>query len=230
MTVAAVILAASAASALADAAGRASVRRIVETAWAGGAMPLVVVAADPDGTVAAALGGSEATLVSPAPVESGPVGQIVRGMGAAATLVAGTDAVLVWPARLPWVDPETVTMLLQAHGLDPEAMLRPRWDGTDGWPVLVPMRQLDALASLATGRLPDDLITDLAATGVTLRTLDLGDPGAVIDRETSIDHLPRYEGPSEPVGTPPDWGAAAADATDDAPAAGVRRMDPRSGE
>ena len=228
MTVAALILATSAASALADAAGRAAVRRIAETAWAGGAMPLGVIAADPDGAVAAALGGSEATLVSPAPMERGPVGQIVRGIGAAISLVAGTDAALIWPARLTWVDAETVTMLLQAHGLQPEALLRPRWQDADGWPVLVPLRHLDALAALAPDRMPDDLITDLAATGVSLRTLDLGDPGAVFDRETPIGSLPAYEGPAEPVGTPPDWGAAAADGADDAPSAGVRRMDPGS--
>ena len=43
MTVAAVILAASPASALAVAAGQPSVRRIAELAWAGGALPIVVV-------------------------------------------------------------------------------------------------------------------------------------------------------------------------------------------
>ena len=46
MTVAAVILCASAEGALADTAGRPAVRRMVETAWAGGATPMVVVAPD----------------------------------------------------------------------------------------------------------------------------------------------------------------------------------------
>ncbi|MFN8623220.1 MAG: NTP transferase domain-containing protein [Chloroflexota bacterium] len=226
MTVGAVILAATPASALAEAAGRASVRRIAETAWAGGALPLVVVAADPEGTVAAALGGSEATLVPPAPVESGPVGQIVRGVRATLELVASTDAALVWPARLTWVDAETVTSLLQAHGLDPASCLRPTWDGTAGWPLLLPVRHLDAFAGLARDRMPDDLVADLAAAGVPLRELDLGDPGAVLDRDTPIDALPPYAGPPEPLAPPPDWGAAAADGPDDAPAAPIRTLDP----
>jgi len=236
MTVAAVILAASPASALVDAAGRASVRRIAETAWAGGAMPLVVVAADPDGAVAAALGGSEAILVSPAvsaapadvgpAPDAGPAAQMVRGMTAAVTLVASTDAALVWPVHMAWVDAETVTMLLQAHGLEPVALLRPHWQQVPGWPVLVPVRHLDALGALAADRMPDDAIADLAATGVALRTLDLGDPGAVMDRDTPMDALPPYVGPAAPVGTPPDWGAVAADLTDEAPAASAPHLAP----
>jgi hypothetical protein len=54
VTVAAVILAASQESALADVEGQARVRRITDAAWSGGALPIVVVAADPDGRVAAA--------------------------------------------------------------------------------------------------------------------------------------------------------------------------------
>ena len=89
MTVAAVVLAASVESALQDAAGRPSVRRIVESAWAGGAVPIVVVSDDPDGAVARALDGSPARLIGPAPTESGPVGQIVRGMRQAIEQVTG---------------------------------------------------------------------------------------------------------------------------------------------
>ena len=69
MTVAAVILYARPEGALADAAGRPAVRRAVESAWAGGATPIVVVSFDPDGAVAAALEG----LIS----EAGPTGGAV---------------------------------------------------------------------------------------------------------------------------------------------------------
>lgn len=228
MTVAAVILAASPASALADAAGRTSVRRIAETAWAGGAMPLVVVAADPDGDVGATLAGSEAVLVPPAPMTTGPAGQMVRGFRAALELVGRTDAALLWPARLTWVDPETVTMLIEAHGLEPAALLRPQWDGAPGWPVLVPVAHLETLAGLAADRMPEDLVEDLVTAGVPLRTFDLGDPGVTIDRDTPIDALPPYAGPAEPLRPPPDWGAAAADTADDTAPARVRRLDPGS--
>jgi hypothetical protein len=49
VTVAAVILAASPQSALADADGLPAVRRNADTAWSGGAVPIIVVAADPGG-------------------------------------------------------------------------------------------------------------------------------------------------------------------------------------
>jgi CTP:molybdopterin cytidylyltransferase MocA len=226
VTVAAVILAATPASALADAAGQPSVRRIAELAWSGGALPIVVVAADPDGAVAAALGGTEASLVAPAPEATGPVGQIIRGIRAAVELVAGTDAALLWPARLTWAGAETVTTLIQGHGLDPTAILRPTWEGTPGWPVLLPLVHLAVLARLAPERMPDALIGDLAAAGLLVRDLDLGDPGTVLDRDTPLDVMPPYLGPAEPLRPPPDWGAAAADTPDETPPTPAPSIDP----
>jgi hypothetical protein len=53
---------------------------------------------------------------------------------------------------------------------------------------------------------PESLIERL-----DLRTLDLGDPGTVVDRSVRIDQVPGYEGPTTPVAPPPDWGSAAAE-------------------
>jgi CTP:molybdopterin cytidylyltransferase MocA len=221
VTIAAVVLAASPDSALTDAAGRPAVRRIVESAWAGGAVPLVVVAPDREGTVATALAGSPAVLAAPAPLSGGPVAQITRGLDVARSEVADTDGALVWPARLVWVDPETVTSLIESHGVDGAAILRPTYHGDPGWPVLVPMALASALAGLAPDRMPDELLDDLRAAGVPFRELELGDPGVVHDRETPIDRLPAYEGPPGPAGgPPPDWGAPAADRSDEAPLEG----------
>jgi CTP:molybdopterin cytidylyltransferase MocA len=207
VTVAAVILAASTQSALSDAAGRPAVRRIVEAAWAGGAVPIVVVAADPEGAVAQALDGSPARLIAPAAAESGPVGQIIRGIRAAAEQVVETDAALLWPARLVWADPETVTSLIERHGISEGSLLRPSYDGQAGWPTLVPLSVVDGLASLAPDRMPDDLLADLEAAGVPVERVDVGDPGVVHDRDTPIDSLPAYQGPPEPAGgPPPEWG------------------------
>src|SRR5215210_7690250 len=136
MTVAAVILAATAASALADVEGTPSVRRLVDVAWAGGAVPVVVGAPDPDGGVVRALAGAAATYAEPAPLDAGPVGQICRVIDVARAAVSETSAALVWPARMGWVDAETVTSLIEAHGTDPETVLRPAYRGTAGWPAL----------------------------------------------------------------------------------------------
>lgn len=221
MTVAAVVLAASVESAVAEAAGRPAVRRITESAWAGGAVPIVVVSADRGGEVAAVLTGSEAVLAEPAPDEHGPVGQMLRGIMVARQTVADTEAALLWPAGMVWVDAETVTSLIQAHGLEPDALLRPIWHGESGWPVLIPAALEATLETLDANRMPNELIDDLETAGVPIRLLELGDPGVTHGRETPLESLPAYEGPAQPVGGhPPEWGAAAADHPDDSPLQG----------
>jgi CTP:molybdopterin cytidylyltransferase MocA len=217
VTVAAVILASDPAAALADADGLPRVRREADAAWAGGATPVVVVAADPDGAVAAALAGAEAILAEPAPIGGGPAGQIARGLEVAAGAVAGTEAALVWPARMAWVDPETVTSLIEAHGTARKSILRPTYAGEPGWPVVVPVARVEAVSAVAPDRTADDVIADVVATGALLRLIEVGDPGTVIDGETPRSGLPDYQGPPEPpAGHAHEWGAAVADAPEDA--------------
>ena len=207
MTVAAVILSASAEGALADAQGQARVRRLADLAWSGGALPIVVVSPDPDGAVAKALADSEAVHGDPAPDEGGPVGQMVRGMELAAAEVTDLDAVLIWPARMTWVGPETITSLIEAHGLARGSVLRPAWHGEPGWPVLVPTSHLAALRAIAPDRMPPDVIEDLAA-GIPSRLVEVGDPGVVFGVETEPSELPQYEGPPDPpAGHTHEWGA-----------------------
>ncbi|MBA3236313.1 MAG: NTP transferase domain-containing protein [Chloroflexi bacterium] len=207
MTVAAVILSATADGALVDTLGQPRVRRLADLAWSGGALPIVAVAPDPDGVVAAALLGSEAVHGSPAAAETGPVGQMRRGAELALAAVRDTAAVLIWPARMTWVGPETVTSLIEAHGTDVDAILRPAWHGATGWPVLVPTIHLDALASIAADRGPADVIDDLART-IATRDIEVGDPGVTHDADTAAGDLPAYEGPPDPpAGHRHEWGA-----------------------
>ena len=224
------ILAANADSALEDAAGVARVRRIADAAWAGGAMPIIVVADDPHGMVAAALAGAPVTLAAPAPVEDGPVAQIARGVDVASTEISGTAAALVWPARLCWVGPETVTSLIEAHGVDPDAILRPAYGDAAGWPALLPVAALPAFRVLSPAAMPDELLTLLTTSrGVEFRLLDLGDPGTVIDGETARDDLPPYDGPTTPRGAHAhEWGAVAAATPEDAPLVGPSIAAPES--
>lgn len=225
MTVAAVILAAGPASALADADGTPGARRLVDVAWAGGATPVVVCAADPDGDVGRALANAEVSLVDPAPVDQGPVGQIVNGVETATHLVAETDAALVWPARMAWVDAETVTTLIAAHGADRATVLRPVYGGEPGWPVLLPTAYLEAFRLLAPDRMPDELFDDLEAAGIPTRTVETGDPGVTHDVSTARSALPPFDGPPEPADAHAhEWGAAAADEPDDAPLEGPARF------
>jgi CTP:molybdopterin cytidylyltransferase MocA len=222
MTVAAVILAASVESALADAAGVPRIRRIADAAWAGGAMPVIVVAPDPDGNVAAALAGAEVKLASPAPVERGPVGQIVRGIDVALATVTETSAALIWPARLCWAGPETAGSLIEAHGIDRGSLLRPTYREEAGWPVLLPIDALAAFRELSPTAMPDELVDAIAEAGaVAIHGIDLGDPGTVIDGATRREDLPPYDGPADPSGgRSNEWGAPVATTPDEAPVDG----------
>jgi CTP:molybdopterin cytidylyltransferase MocA len=140
-------------------------------------------------------------------------------------LVSDTDAALVWPARLAWVDAETVTTLIAAHGQDRATVLRPTYGGVAGWPILLPTAHLEALRTLATDRMPDELFDDLAAAGVPLRELESGDPGVVHPVTTPRADLPPYDGPPKPADAHAhEWGAAAADEPDDAPLEGPGRL------
>ena len=206
MTVAAVILSATAQNAVADTLGQPRVRRLVDIAWSGGALPVVVVSPDDDGAVAAALVGSEAVFGTPAAAESGPAGQMVHGAELALSEVGETSAVLVWPARMTWVGPETVTSLIEAHGTDAATILRPAWDGTAGWPVLVPIASLGALRGVAADRMPPDVIDELVAAAPS-RIVEVGDPGVVHDADTPYADLPPYDGPPDPpAGHTHEWG------------------------
>jgi CTP:molybdopterin cytidylyltransferase MocA len=221
VTVAAVILAASPDSALADADGMAAVARISDSAWSGGATPIIVVSFDPDGAVAAALAGAPVTLAEPAPAERGPAAQMARGADVALAEVVETDAFLLWPARMAWVGPETVTSLIETHGTTEGDLLRPTWEGDPGWPVLLPVAELDRLRRVDADRMPPDVLADLLAAGATQRLVELGDPGVVIDARTPRADLPPYIGPTDPpAGHVHEWGAQAADASDDTPLEG----------
>jgi CTP:molybdopterin cytidylyltransferase MocA len=222
VTVAAVILAATPESALADADGLPRVRRIVDSAWSGGAVPIVVVSFDPAGAVAAALAGSEATLAEPVPLPEGtPVRQIRRGIEVARAAVRGVDGAFVWPAGMSWVGPETITSLIEAHGLDRSTILRPAFDGEPGWPVLLPAEQVAALADVDPAAMPDAIIEAVVAAGAAAREIDLGDPGTTHDGSTPRDELPAWLGPIDPVAPHThEWGAALADEPEEAPLEG----------
>jgi molybdopterin-guanine dinucleotide biosynthesis protein A len=219
MTVAVVILAADRGTALREVEGVPNARRLADTAWAGGALPIIVVAADPDGALAVALAGSAAVLAAPAPEGSGPVAQVCRGIDVARARVDGTAAALVWPAGMAWVDAETVTSLIEAHGADRAAVLRPAFHGRAGWPALVPTAHLEILRGLGVDRVPAELLDDLAAAGVPSRVVELGDPGTTHDLATPRDKLPPFEGPPEPASAHHhEWGSPAAAGPDEPPA------------
>ena len=212
MTVAAIVLVPDPAAAVGDADGEPAIRRVAHAAWAGGALPIVVVSEDSPASIAEALADSPVTFARAA---AGPPGiaWFVSGQRAAQAAVAETTAGLMWPFRHAWVDPETVTSLVEAHGAMPEAIIRPTYAGQAGFPILVPLALTERLAAQA-GRHGAEAVAALIAEGVPVRELELGDPGIVSDIGTPRSSLPEYQGPPQPVaGAPPEWNSElAADA------------------
>ena len=157
-------------------------------------------APDPMASVAAALAGSEATLASPAPAETGPVGQMLRGIELAGAEVHDLTAVLLWPARRwrGWVR-RPITSLIETHGMARATLLRPTWHDELGWPVLVPLAHLDALAR----------IVRRSAASRDRRPACSEHPHASRRSRRSgrharcrhpVEALPAYEGPTRPAG------------------------------
>lgn len=207
MTVAAIVLSSTTEEALAPTLGQPRARRLVDIAWAGGALPVIVLAPDAAGDVARALIGSEAVHGLPSP-EPGPAPQMARGIDLAIREVRETSAVLLWPASMPWVGPETVTSLIESHGVEPLVLLRPAWQDQPGWPVLLPVAHapmLDAMPAPASGTAAE--VVDALAAALPARLLDLGDPGTVFDADTPPASLPAYVGPVDPpAGHTHEWG------------------------
>jgi CTP:molybdopterin cytidylyltransferase MocA len=145
---------------------------------------------------------------------------MVRGVDVALGEIAETRAVLIWPARMAWVGPETVTSMIETHGTAGEDVLVPTFEGATGWPLLVPASELDRLRAIAADQMPPAIASALVAGGPS-RELALGDPGVVHDVSTARADLPAYVGPTEPLaGHVHEWGAEAAMTPEDGPLEG----------
>jgi CTP:molybdopterin cytidylyltransferase MocA len=207
VTVAAIVLVPDVEAALSDADGASAIRRLCHSAWAGGALPIVVVVPPESSPLAPAITDLPVVIAN-APTGVAPgVAWFALGFRAALTAVTETSAGLMWPFRHAWVDPETVTSLIEAHGAAPDQILRPAFRGQPGFPILVPAVLQSRLAALP-GLHAEEAVASLVAEGAPLRVVELGDPGITHDIATPRAGLPGYQGPPEPAtGPPPEWNA-----------------------
>jgi CTP:molybdopterin cytidylyltransferase MocA len=207
VTVAAIVLAPDGPAALSEADGEPAIRRLVQAAWAGGALPIVIVLRDATSPVAPAVADLPAVVAEAGPDLAPGVSWFALGLHTAQGAVAETTAGLMWPIRYAWVDPETVTSLVEAHGASPDHILRPAFYGQPGFPILLPVALVPRIET-RTGLHGEEAVASLAAEGVPQRLLELGDPGITHDISTPRARLPGYQGPAEPAaGPPPEWNA-----------------------
>jgi CTP:molybdopterin cytidylyltransferase MocA len=208
MTVAAVIIIPEMAAGLVPADGEPALRRVAQAAWSGGAIPIVAVTPEPGERLAGAVADLAVTFTQPGPSEPRGIAWFARGLRTALETVSDTTAALLWPVPRVWVDPETVTSLVEAHGAYPQAIVRPAYAGEPGLPILVPATLAERLAGLS-GKHGVEAVEAMAAEGVPLRLVELGDPGITHDISTARPDLPAYQGPPEPAsGAPPEWNEA----------------------
>ncbi len=170
MTVAAIVLVPDTAAALSDADGEPAIRRVAHAAWSGGAMPIVLVSEEVAGPLADAVADLPVTIARPAAGEPPGIAWFVCGQRAALAAVAETTAGLLWPFRHAWIDPETVTSLVEAHGATPDIVVRPAYAGQAGFPILLPIGLTERLAAQA-GLHGAEAVAAVIAQGVPVSAL-----------------------------------------------------------
>ena len=139
---------------LADLGGKPMVRRVVETALASKARPVLVVTGHMAADVAAALQGTS-TDGQPASLDVTLVPNPDYATGLASSLRAAIRAVpgdcdgaLILLGDMPRIAPEHLDRLLDAFAAAPEAIVVPVHEGRQGNPVLWPRRCFPALMQL----------------------------------------------------------------------------------
>ena len=161
-------------------------------------MPLVVVCPSVDDAFERAIAELQVVSTHPDAIVPHGIAWFAGGQQTAVRAVAETTASLLWPIHYSWVDPETVTSLIEAHGVSPDSILRAAYRAQRGFPILVPNSLAGRLAAM-TGMRGEEAIDTVIAEGVPSITIELGDPGIVHDGSTPRSGLPDYQGPSAPV-------------------------------
>jgi len=139
----------------------AGVARVVVVTRPGDAFDAVPAMADPRVTAVA----------NPDPAR-GMFSSIQAGLAAAAG-----DVVLVLPADMPFVAPETVAAVI-ARGVATESVVVPVHQARRGHPIAIPGRLRGALLGLT----PETTLKDaLAASGASMVLLDVADAGVLRD-------------------------------------------------
>lgn len=167
--------------------GWSMIRRVVELMQSVGAEPVIVVTGHRHRELEARLSGCGVRFVhNPDFASTQQLESLQLGLAA---LPKDCERVLVTPADIPLVRPDTVERLLAAEG----DFIRPRFGGRTGHPVV-----------LSAGLIPDLLRYDgpgglkgaVARSDCAVRDIAVDDPGVLMDNDTPEDFrrtLARFE-------------------------------------
>lgn len=191
--VAAIILAAGAASRFRAAAGdggpptklvallggKPLVRHVAEAALASRARPVIVVTGHAQVAVEAALADLPVSFVHNADFATGLASSLRAGLGAAP---ASAQAALVLLGDMPRISAPLLDALIAAHGLHPEAKaVAPLFEGARGNPVLIARALFASVATLTGDRGARAL---LAAAANEVVEVPVADAAVIFDVDT----------------------------------------------
>jgi molybdenum cofactor cytidylyltransferase len=163
---------------LADLGGKPMVRRVVETALASRARPVLVVTGHMAAEVGAALAGLEVRLVANPDYAAGLSNSLKAGIRAVPEECNGA---LVLLGDMPRVAPEHIDRLMDPFVASPEGIVVPVHEGRQGNPVLWPRRYFSALLQLDGDVGAKRLI---AAHRAGVREVEVGTTGIFADVDT----------------------------------------------
>jgi molybdenum cofactor cytidylyltransferase len=104
---------------------------------------------------------------------------------AIANLPDGYEAVVVMPVDFPRIRQQTVSALVQEYARQPAAVLNPAHKGRAGHPVIF---SRDVVTELLRPDLPDGARSVIDRHTREARTLEVDDPGVLIDIDTPADY------------------------------------------
>lgn len=155
--------------------GQTMIRRVVTSMQIAGADPIVVVTGYKHDALARHLADAGVTFVhNDRYYETQMLDSLLLGLGA---LPAGTERVLITPADIPLVKPETIQMLLSAEG----DFVRPCYQGTPGHPVIMDLRLQRQLREF---RGSGGLHGAIEASGIVPMDIPVEDFGTTLDGDT----------------------------------------------
>jgi molybdenum cofactor cytidylyltransferase len=163
---------------LADIGGKPMVRRVVETALASKARPVLVVTGHQANEVAAALAGCDVTLAPNPDYATGLASSLKAGVRA---VPGESDGALILLGDMPRIAPEHIDMLIETFAVAPDATVVPVHEGRPGNPVLWPRRTFPDLLQLDGDAGAKRLI---AAHREQVREVELATDGIFADVDT----------------------------------------------
>jgi molybdenum cofactor cytidylyltransferase len=130
---------------LADIGGKPMVRRVVETALASTARPVLAVTGHQADAVAAALAGCDATCVPNPDYATGLASSLKAGIRA---VPEECDGALILLGDMPRIAPGHIETLIAAFAAAPDAIVVPAHEGRQGNPVIWPRHTFAELLQL----------------------------------------------------------------------------------